>query len=65
MIPELTVFLCLRHPLREHTFHDTDDGFSTMLALIAVGERQTVIHHLLDFATIFWKHEFLSLCIVI
>ena len=65
MIPELTVFLCLRHSLWEHTFHDTDDGLSATLALIAVGERQTVIHHLLDFAAIFWQHEFLPLCIVI
>src|SRR5574344_2937624 len=34
MIPELTVFLCLRHSLWEHTFHDTDDGLSATLALI-------------------------------
>ena len=65
MVPKL-LFMVLHAPIfREHAVHDDDDGFSTMLALVAVFQLHTIVHHLLNLASILWHNEFLSLRIII
>ena len=65
MVPKLLLMVLHAPIFREHTVHDSDDGFSTMLALVAVFQLHTVVYHLLNLASILWHNEFLSLRIVI
>ena len=65
MVPKLLLMVLHAPIFREHTVHDSDDGFSTMLALVAVFQLHTVVYHLLNLASILWHNEFLSLRIII
>ena len=65
MIPELLLMVLHTSVFRKHAIHDLDDRFGTALALLAVFQLHTVIHHLLNLTPVFRQHELFSRCIIV
>ena len=65
MIPEFLLMVFQASVFRKHAIHDLDDRLGTALALLAVFQLYTVIHHLLNLTSVFRQHELFSRCIIV
>ena len=65
MIPQFLFGILAFSVLGEHVAHDSNDGFGTMLTLIPIGNTHGIIHHVLDFPSIFGNNQLFTLGIII
>ena len=64
LIPQHFIGVIIVATVRKEVVHNADNSGGATISLLAVGNRHTVVNHLLYVPPEFGQNEFLALCII-